>query len=253
MPNPLPPFYLDWTFWAAFLSLVAIVLSQLPPVHLLLRPKRLAVEVHSRIRVSHMVGNANASIVVSVRNTGGMTLRIKALRLAITRDGKSLVTLPGQNYFETPTAETAVLFVPFMLKPGESWAHSVIFLNEFDRRVEKLFRESESALTADIKDRLDKRTDGDKTMVVADPKFVEPFHQLFKNMFIWLPGEYVATLHVDAEPGSASFSKKYRFTLYESDTRDLAVNTDDYKFGGGISYKVAAHSGVNVPLAEHVG
>lgn len=252
MPSPMPPFYLDWTFWAALLSLVAIVLSQLPPVHLLLRPKRLAVEVHSRIRVSHMVGNANAGIVVSVRNTGGRTLRIKSLRLAIARDGKSLVTLPGQSYFETPTAETAVLFVPFMLKPGESWAHSVSFLNEFDRLVEKHFRESESALTSDIKDKLDRRADGDKTTVIADPKLVDPFHQLFKGMFIWLPGEYVASLQVDAEPGSASFSKQYRFTLYESDARDLANNTDDYKYGGGISYKVAAHSGVNVSLSEHV-
>lgn len=200
-----------------------------------------------------MVGNANASVVVSVRNTGGRTLRIKALRLAIARDGKPLVTLPGQNYFETSTAETAVLFVPFMLKHGESWAHSVSFLNEFDRLTEKLFRESESALSADIKDKLNNRPEGDKSMVIADSKIVDPFHQLFKSMFIWLPGEYVATLQVDAEPGSASFTKHYRFTLYESDTRDLAANTEDYKYGGGISYKVATHSGVNVPLAEHVG
>ena len=53
MPTPPSPLYLDWTFWAALLSLVAIILSQLPPVHLLVRPKRLEVEVHSRIRVSH--------------------------------------------------------------------------------------------------------------------------------------------------------------------------------------------------------
>lgn len=252
MANP-PPLYLDWTFWAAILSLVAIILSQIPPLHLLLRPKRLAVEVHSRIRVSHMVGNANACVVVSVRNTGGRALRIKALRLVITRDGKFLTNLPGQSYFETPTAETAVLFVPFVLKPGESWAHSVVFLNEFDRLTEKFFRESESALTADIKDRLAKREEDDKAMVIVDPKFVEPFQKLFNNLFIWLPGEYVTTLEVQAEPGSASFSKRYRFTLYESDTKDLTANTEDYKYGGGISYKVATHSGVNVPLAEHVG
>lgn len=200
-----------------------------------------------------MVGNPNAGVVVSVRNTGGRTLRIKALRLSIARDGKPLVVLQAQSYFETPTAETAVLFVPFMLKPGESWAHSAVFLNEFDRLTEKFFRESESALTADIKDRLEKRAEGDKAMVVADSKLVDPFHQLFKSMFIWLPGEYVATLEVVAEPGSASFSKSYRFTLYESDSRDLAANTEDYKYGGGISYKLATHSGVNVPLAEHVG
>ena len=90
------------------MSLIAIALSQLPPVHLLLRPKRLEVEVHSRVRVTHMVGNPNASVVVSVRNTGGRPLRIRALRLQIVRDGKPLVTLPGINYFETPSSNTPV-------------------------------------------------------------------------------------------------------------------------------------------------
>jgi hypothetical protein len=30
-------------------------------------------------------------------------------------------------------------------------------------------------------------------------------------------------LVVDAEPGSASFSKKYRFTLHESDSAEISV------------------------------
>ena len=65
VPTP-PPFYLDWTFWAAAMAFVAITLSQIPPIHLLLRPKRLDVEVNSRIRVSHMVGNPNAGVIVSI-------------------------------------------------------------------------------------------------------------------------------------------------------------------------------------------
>ncbi len=252
MSTPLPPLYLDWTFWAAVLSLVAIVLSQLPPVHLLLRPKKLEVEVHSRIRISHRVGNPNASVVVSVRNTGGRPLRVRSLRLLISRDGQPLLTLPGLNYFETPTSQTAVLFVPFSLKPGDTWAHAVLFFNEFDRQTEKEFRANESALSADIRERLAARPETDKALVIAESKLVEPFIELFKTLFVWRPGEYVATLEVQAEPGSSSFLKKYRFTLYESDTRDLEANTNDYKFGGGISYVVATHAGVDVPLAQHV-
>jgi hypothetical protein len=251
-PQPLP-IYLDWTFWATALAFVAIVLSQIPPVHLLLRPKRLEVEVHSRIRISHMVGNPNASVVVSVRNTGGRQLRIRGLRLLISRAGKSLLTLPGLNYYETPSAQTAVLFVPFSLKPGETWAHNVTFLNEFDRQTEKLFRESSSALAADIRRKIADRAEDDTEAVVADPLLVVPFQEMFNRLFVWQPDEYVATLEVQAEPGSASFSKKYRFTLYESDTRDLVENTSDYKYGGGITFKLDAHGGVNVPISEHIG
>lgn len=252
--SPTPtPFYLDWTFWAAALSLLAIALSQLPPIHLLVRPKRLEVEVHSRIRITHMVGNPNASVVVSVRNTGGRQLRVQSLRLTLTRDSKPLITLPGLNYFEAPTSEAAVLFVPFNLKPGDTWTHSVAFFNEFDRQTEKHFRESESALRFDIRKRLDARGKDETAPVTADPKLVEPFFALFDRLFVWQPGEYVAKLEVLAQPGSASFSKKYRFTLYESDTRDLVEQKNDYKFGGGIAYKLESHAGVNVALAEHIG
>lgn len=255
MPTTLPtnPFYLDWTFWAAVLSLVAIVLSQIPPIYLLLRPKKLEVEMHSRIRINHMVGNANAGVVIGVRNTGGRNLRIKKLILSIARDGKPILQLPGLNYFETPTSQAQVLFVPFTMKPGESWTHSVSFFNEFDRQTEKLFRESASALTGDIRKKLDVRSEDDKKMVVADERYVVPFQLLFDRLFVWQPGEYVISLLVSAEPGSASFIKKYRFTLYESDTRELSEYVNDYKYGIGLTFGQEKHSGVNVSLSEHVG
>lgn len=252
MPTP-PPFYLDWTFWAAVWALIAVVLSQLPPVHLLLRPKRLEVEVHSRIGITHKVGNPNASVVVSVRNTGGRELRIRGLRLDIVRDGKPLVVIPAQNYFELPSSQSSVLFVPFSLKPGETWAHSVAFLNFYDRLTEKQFRENISALDSDIRRKIKARPEGEKTAVIADPLFIQPFTTLFEKLFIWMPGEYVANLQVDAQPGSASYSKKYRFTLYESDTAELREHINDYPFGGGLTYNVERHAGVNVPLSEHVG
>ena len=248
------PFYFDWTFWAAMWALAAIILSQIPPIHLLLRPKRLDVEVHSRIGITHKVGNPNASIVVSVRNTGGRELRIRSLRLNITRDGKPLLMLPAQNYFELPSSTSSVLFVPFSLKPGDTWVHSVNFLNFFDRLTEKHYREILSALDADIRLKISARPpENEKIAVAAESALVQPFKDIFEKFFVWEPGEYVAELQVDAEPGSASYSKKYRFTLYESDTAELRGHREDYKFGGGLTYNVERHSGVSVPLTEHVG
>jgi hypothetical protein len=252
MPPQLTPFYLDWTFWAAAWALLAIVLSQLPPLHLLLRPKSLEVEVHSRIGITHKVGNPNASVVVSIRNTGGRELRIRSLSLDVKRDSKQLVTLPAQNYFETPSSQSSVLFVPFSLKPGETWAHSVVFLNFFDRLTEKQFRENLSALDSDIRRKLRELPDEDKRAVVADQRLVQPFLAMFQEQFVWFPGEYVVELKVNAEPGSASYSNMYRFTLYESDSDDLRAHLEDYPFGGGLTYNVERHAGINVQLTEHV-
>ena len=83
---------------------------------------------------------------VGIANKGGRPLRIRGLRLLISRDGKPIIELPAQNYFETLPSQSSVLFVPFSLKPTETWAHMVTFLNFFDRRTEKSYRENESAL-----------------------------------------------------------------------------------------------------------
>lgn len=251
--NPSAPLYFDWTFWAVVVALLAVVLSQLPPVHLLLRPKRLDVEVHSRIQVTHQVGNPNIGVVVSVRNTGGRELRIRRLHIEVWRDGGLLGRFPAQNYYETPSSQTSVLFIPFSLKPREDWSHAVNFLNFFDRQTEKAYRENQSHLNSDIGKKIEAKPKGEEKPVVADLGLVAPFLELFNKLFVWEPGEYVIALSVEAEPGSASYLKKYRFTLYESDTMELKKHTEDYKFGGGISYNVQRHVGVFVPLSEHLG
>jgi hypothetical protein len=129
----------------------------------------------------------------------------------------------------------------------------VVFLNFFDRLTEKQFREDLSALDSDIRRKLAERPEAYKRAVVAEAALVTPFNALFDKLFVWLPGEYVVDLRVNAEPGSASFSKMYRFTLYESDTADLRQHKDDYPLGGGLSYNVERHFGLQVPLTEHAG
>lgn len=246
-------FYFDWKFWSVVVSGIAIILSQLPPVYLWFRPKRLEVEVHSRIQITHKVGNPNVGLHVSISNTGGRELRVRGLLLNLSRDNKLLMPLSAQNYFESPSAQSSVLFVPFSLKPGEHWSHGTNFHNPFDRATEKLYRESESALASDIRQKLQAREANNNQLVIAESTLVVPFMELFKKLFIWESGEYIVELVVKAQPGVASYTKKYRFTLYESDTAELRKHADDYRSGGGISYNVDRHVGVFVPLSEHVG
>ena len=251
MPPTPNPIYLDWQFWSAVIAILALVLSQLPPVYLLFRPRRLEVEVHSRVQITHKIGNPNVGMVVSVRNTGGRELRVRSLQISIARDGISLGTFPIQNYFESPSSQSSVLFIPFSLRPGEVWAHGANFLNFFDRSTEKYARASEAALGVDIRNKVQARPKGDDQAVIAEPELVKPFMDLFQRLFMWVPGEYIIELSVIAEPGTASFSSRYRFTMYESDSIELVSHTEDYKFGGGLSYNVDRHMGVFVPISKH--
>lgn len=247
------PFYQDWMFWSFIVSGIAVVLSQSPPIRILIRPKRLDVEVHNMVNVTHKAGNPNFGIHVSLGNSGGRNLRIKGLRINIQKDGKDLVSLPAVNYFETATDKTSVLFVPFTLKPEEYWSHSVNFLNSFDRATDKKFRESATSLKLDIQKKLRDRPEDDKNDVKGDEALIKPFTDLFNKLFIWEPGEYIFELVVDSLPYSSAFRKMFRFTLFESDTRELKEHIKDYPFGGGIVYTVDSHTGLFVSITEHNG
>lgn len=251
MPLDSSPLYLDWQFWAAIVAGLALVLSQLPPIKLWFMPRRLEVEVHSKLRVAHWIGNPHLSLFTSIRNTGGRSLRIKAINVSVTRDGKVLGLHPAQNYYEKLSDQATVLFVPFTLHPEDSWEHGVNFYKDFDRATEKSIREHVSALTVDINGKLESRPESEKAPVVAEQSLVEPFTALFNRLFCWIPGEYVVELKVEAEPGGASFAQTYRFTLFESDTNELRSYADDFKLGGGIMYNSQRHQGIFVPLQPH--
>lgn len=242
------PLLLDWQFWSAIIAVLALVLTQLPPIKLWFRPTRLEVEVHSRVQLTHKVGNPNLGMYVGIRNIGGRDVRVRTLSVSLSRDGNSLGTYPIFNFFETPSSTAAVLFVPFTLRPSETWAHGANFLRVFDRATEKLYRASESKLRLDIRKKLADRDKDEKELVAADPENVAPFMTMFKQNFVYFPGEYILDLRIDAESNQSVFGRRYRFTLFESDSEELRSHTDDYKHGGGLAYNVDRHAGVFIPL-----
>lgn len=251
MPTTQVPLYLDWQFWSAVVAVLALVLTQLPPVRLWFRPSRLEVEVHSRVQVTHKVGNPNLGMYVGIRNIGGRDVRVRSISVALARDGNPLGVYPIINFFETPSSTSAVLFVPFTLRPTETWAHGANFLKPFDRNTEKHYRELESDLRSNIRRKLAARDEESKELVEADAQYVQPFLNMFNRMFVWLPGEYTLDLQIQVESGKNTFGKRYQFTLFESDSEELRSHTDDFKHGGGLAYNVDRHVGVYVQLSPN--
>jgi hypothetical protein len=253
MTGMAKPFYSDWPFWVAVLSFVALILSQLPPIRLFLKPKRLEVEAHDRISIAHKVGSPEVYLYVSIRNTGGGEIRIPTITLAISRDGNAPFSLRAQAYLETPIIKQSVSFVPFSLKLGESWSHHIHFFERFDNDTDKLYRESKSALSSDIDQKAQAKVVDDILPVEADSTLVTPFMNLFDQLFVWEPGEYLVEMIVEGQPGPASYKKKYRFTLQESDTAELKEQVENYSSGAGISHPVDGHFDLSVPLSSVTG
>ena len=237
----------NWSFWAVVVAAIAVVLSQLSPIRYWFKRPKLDIEVHSRIFLTHKVGNTNVQVHIIVSNTGGRTVRIKSMSLTFTRNDAHAFTLPVQNYLQKPTDKESVLFTPFAFRPDEEWSHIANFLNFFDRDDEKRYRDMESALRQDI---IDKRRRNPDTLAEAEADNVEPIKRFFDEKFSWHPGEYKMTVIIDGD--KVAVEKSYRFTIFESESEELRAHVDDYKFGARVYWEPTggAPPGIFVQIHE---
>ena len=176
------PFYLDWKFWSVAVAVIALILSQLPPIHILLYRAKLDVEAYSRMHLTHKVGNPNAQLHLIISNPGGRELRIKGITLHLRRGTEDEFVLPAQNYLQSPSDKEAVLLTSFKLKPKEEWAHIINFLNLFSRQDEKYYRQLEANLRQDILVKRDALVDKNIN-VAADDENVQPLLKFFESKF----------------------------------------------------------------------
>lgn len=244
-----PTWYLNWDFWTALVAALALVLSQLPPLHRLLRGPRITVEAHRRLLLAHKVGNPNAQIHLILGNLGGRSARIHRIELAFTRDGEKVGTLFGDGYLTAPAAGSPRLLTSFSLAPGEDWAYFVNFMREVSRQEVKEYRDAELTLKASIFEQRKADTEP-KQLYEAKPSTVVPFEKMFEQRFVWKPGEYQLAIAVHAKPESAGATRRYRFTVFESESLELRQAADDFRFGDGIYWDSGKHTGVVVQLAE---
>lgn len=244
------PLYFNWSFWAAIAAIVAIILSQIPPLYLLFKKAKLDIELYSRILVAHRIGNPNLNCHVILNNIGGRNLRVKDISARIERDGISIVILPAQSYEDNPNDINVIPLTSVTLKPKEEWGHIIHFLNFFNRSEEKDYKEAEGLLKDDIYKKRAAESNW-KVLVKAEPKFVEPLLNMFEKMFIWEPGEYKLTLTISAEPFKKEIQKRYRFTFFESDSKELRKYTEDYDTGTGVHHEsFDRHPGISVQITE---
>ena len=241
------PFYLDWTFWTAVVALLALALSQLPPLHVLFRPAQLDVEAFERIHVSHNLGEPHATLHLVITNSGGREVQIKSITLNFLRDGGEHFELQSRGYYHFPSDQNAIIFTPFRLKSNEEWSHIVNFFSLRSRVEEREVNKFVSAIRNYI---VPKKAEpgNDKLWIEAPDELVKPATEYFHRKFKWSSGEYDVTLNVVTEPMKASLTKKYRITVFESDNGQLVDETKRYKFGAGLYFNDTEKEPIFLPL-----
>jgi hypothetical protein len=240
----------DWKFWSFLVALLALILSQIPPVHILLRKAKLDVEIYSRVFINHLVGDPSINIHLILRNIGGRNLRIKSITANLYRDDKLVMTLPAKNYTgkENTNSNMNLLLTRFDIPAGEEWSHSTNFLNFFDRNDERKFREAEINLKKEL---VRVKTSAPAVpLAEASEEFIKPFNDMLDSKFNWLAGDYILEIDVRTIMDNVSVKKKYRFTVFESNSDDLKNHSKGYPSGDGIYWWSNNYKGTNLEVEE---
>jgi hypothetical protein len=230
----------DWNFWIALVALSALILSQLPPLRVLLRRTRLIMQPYDRLNVTHTLGNPNVNLHVQLLNDGGRAVRIRSLALEISADDSTKLSLSAQTFTRADGTPGTFLFIPFRLEPDKDWANVVAFFTPFnmtdERAASKLIKELRADVDLKLTNRSQEARDR-KDLAEADPACVAKAQEFFRSHNKWRPGEYNAALKVHCTPESASQICKFRFTLFEADVQEFEDRASRFKYGAGVYYK----------------
>jgi len=241
------PALADWKFWSFFVSVLALIASQLPPLRVALRKGKLFLEVYSQVYINHHYGNPHAQLHVSLSHLKGRKVRVSAITMTVSSASGAVFKLPAMSYQHKEAGKGAFLFTPFALATGDEWSHVVNFFPNISRQDDKLIKDASSALQKDIIAKRHHLEDKDAD-VEADPELVAPFIQLFDNKYKWFPDEYNVLVSVTTDPPNSVPDKQLRVILFDWDVSQLRSTVERYKYGIGILYDISKPEGVVVPF-----
>jgi hypothetical protein len=252
MPTP-DPIWTNWEFWSVIVAFGALVKSEFPPVYSLFKRPRLELEVHNRIIITHTAGNPNVNLFLSLSNVGNCDIRIKSINLLISPRDREPFELPVQTYYPILTEDKPVIFSRFKLPTKMDWSYLFSFFKPFSRNDEDLNRKLSSAIKEDILAKRAVPGFDQNSVAEAYAQKVADFVEFFKNRFKWDRGEYELTVTVLTDRADVKASKKFRFTLFDSDAHNLRSFADQYKIGLGVFYfDIKQQPPLFIPITEEL-
>lgn len=240
--------------WKAVVALAALVLSQLPPLIPRIRRGKLKIQTYERLAVSHFIGNPGLQLLLHLENTGGRQIRVVRMIASVTR-GPEKFSLTAANYLERQDSTSTLILAPFKLEANAEWQHIVNFEFPLESHEEKATKALVSEMRADLLAKRETLTAEEKTSKYVDcePNVLARANDMFKQRFKWNASEYHLDLTIETEPPKATTVRRYRFTLWESDSFDLRALTDDYSKGFGVCLPAKAAANVPTKLSERAG
>ncbi|MCW8344427.1 hypothetical protein MD535_00100 [Vibrio sp. ZSDZ65] len=224
---------IDWQAIASVAAVLALLLSQLPPISSMIRNGNLIIERGSFVSLTTGFGTPNMAIYVVLKNAGGRLVNIQKLRINVKTDHNNSFSLDGAAYYLMPTDTTNVHFNPVEIKSGEIWNYNVNFYELWGRTMMRDVRKLSSTIREDIQSDL-MRAHAEERLGSAKASDVEHLHHIFEKNFKWLAGEYEATIEAIDRDDNVLALTTFEFTIFESESEELLNHKSEYKYGYGV-------------------
>ncbi|MGJ7487733.1 hypothetical protein ACSFA2_20890 [Variovorax sp. LT2P21] len=251
------PFYGDWTFWAFASSMLAIVLSQAPPIAKWFGKPKLVVDYPPQMRITHAAGFATVGLVLNIRNTGSKSARVSSLAIKLRRDGVDFLEVPFTEFYPDHRVAQTQILMPFTIQAGGEYSMSLNAYEKLERDEDRRISQLASRVRLDIGKKAEaaqaksQREGKPQELVLLDQGLLEEAMSIFKSRFRWKAGNYDVEMLVRNDEGAELKQQRVVFTLWEPDELELRALADDYQYGFGIGIGSERHgNGVFVSLRK---
>ena len=249
------------TVWLSLgLAMIAVVLSQFPPIPSYFALPKLNLTAHRNLQVRHYLGDLVLTPFLQISNSGNAQGTFAKIELVLTKqDSPSFrKKLLAQFHYLMPTTvainqtPTRIPFGQVSVSPGETWQTYIDFFEPPNTAWQLRAKNIQARVGGEIQNKLANRPLSDSGLVEISNKLFDEIKILTKERLSSVEiGEYRLYLKIFGDSNSEpAVQKCYSFTVFEGHLGQFDAITERYRFGAGITFPSQAGEGFSGDLFD---
>lgn len=229
------------TSWLSLgIAIVAIVLSQLPPIASFFAVSQLTLTANRSLQAHHYLGDLILTPFLQINNSGNAQATISRIELIITKqdDSSFQKDLLAQTYYPTPEAiapnesPTMIPFGRIPISPSEFWENYVTFFEPISAarrsQIEQIGQRVDEEIDLALANEL---PSNNEPVTISDDLFDE-IKSLSDERLSFEIGEYTLhlKLYIEDDPETAA-ETCYSLTIFDGDVTRFDAITEEYRIG----------------------
>ncbi len=223
---------------AFYAALLAVILSQLPPLYEIFEKAKAEISMDGWVTISHGLGQPRAMLPITISNDGSATLIVDSINcelinIATKKTWKmKAVTYVDQSSVQ-PFVQTREIPLGRLRRvPNSQWSETIHCVTQPSPAQVEAYQ----SIFMEMTDYLNSlpRLSPDSPAVVFPDEIWTKAREQFEVNFGLTPGDYVIKLSIFGDLNEEASHTSNKFQVSRGDITKLKRHVNSYKFGGGI-------------------